>query len=98
RAAPLPRARLARFDGEPRHLPERDDASRPRDPTRPLAARVAALRRNALAARHPELRQVLATRIPTARRPPDRLGDDPAPARPRHGPGPDRRYGRPRRF
>ncbi len=44
RRAAVGRARLARVHGEPRHLPERDDAPRGRDPAVALAARVVALR------------------------------------------------------
>ena len=69
------RARVARLHGEPRHLPERDDAARARHPAGPLAARAAALRRRALAARDPQLRALVGARLRAAGRPSRGLGD-----------------------
>ena len=53
-------ARLAGADGEPRHLRERDDASRRRDPAGALGAAPLPLRHRALPAGRPQRGQLLA--------------------------------------
>src|SRR3989441_1269967 len=87
RRAPRARARGARLHGEPRHLPERDDAPRRRDPARPLAARAVALRPGAPPARHPQRGHLLAARVRSARGSAPRVGDAAPSRRPRGRPG-----------
>ena len=72
---PAGAARDARLHGQPRHLPQRDDAPRRRDPARPVAARALALRPRAVPVRHPQRGQLLAAGVRARRRHARRVGD-----------------------
>ena len=60
---------VARLHGRDRHLPQRDDPPRRRDPAGAVAARAAALRPRALPARRAQRRQLLAAGVRRRRRP-----------------------------
>ena len=87
--APRERGRGPRLHALDRHLRERDDAARGRDPARAGAAREVALRRGALPARRAQRRQLLAARVRA--RGPRRVGGLHAARRDRRRPGPERR-------
>ena len=94
--APPARAGHARSGGQRRHVPERDDAERGRDPARPLPARAEPLRPGVHAARGTQLRQLLPAGHPTGGRRPRRVGDPPSSGRDRRRPGARPRRGGPR--
>ena len=66
-----------------RHLRQRVDAPRRRDPAGAVAARARPLRPRALPARRPQRGELVAARDPAARRAAGRVGDAPAPRRDR---------------
>ena len=90
RRPPRPRARVTRLHGERRHLSQRDDATRQRDPAAGRRARPRPLRPRVVQLLGPQRRELLAAGgRPRAGRD-GRVGDPPAPRR-------DRRRARARR-